>query len=151
MGGTALAIAGSPTFRNPQLFEELPYRRWIRAHLPWGRSGYVVEDVDMVVRVYGTAYVQDETGAFMLIELKYKRARMGYAQRRTFGLLHRLLRRADPNGERYKGFYLVQYDDEDWDKARFTVNGVKMSRERYAEFLCFDLDGVPDAPRELIT
>ena len=126
------------TFRNPELFQVLPFREWMRKNLPSGSQGMVIEDLDLVIRVYGTNFGSDAVGKFMLIELKFKKSWIGQAQKRTFGQIDRLLRKADPDAKRYMGYFVVQYDDEDWDKAQFKVNRKRLPTETFKRFLLFD-------------
>jgi len=127
-----------PKFRNPDKFQVLEHREWVRNNKPPGSQGYVAEDLDLVLRVYGAGYHTDATGKFMLLELKYRGAWINYAQKKTFGLMHELLRIADPERKRYIGYYVVQYTDEDWDVARFRINKNRVTREEFDKFLSFD-------------
>lgn len=137
------------TFRNPDKFQVLPFRDWIRAKKPSGKAGYVVEDLDLVLRVFGERYKTDADGRFMLIELKFGNAYIGIAQKRTFGLIHRLLRIADPKKHRYFGYFVVQYDNENWDLAEFKINKHQISQSDFYNFLDLDfrnLGNIPDFP-----
>jgi hypothetical protein len=124
-----------PVFRNPDKFQVLLFRDYLRKHLPGGREGCVIEDLDLIIRLYGKQFNTDDDGKFYLFELKFGNARIGIAQQKTFGLIHRLLRMADPRRERYLGYYVINYDNEDWEYANFSVNGVKLSREEFLNFL----------------
>jgi len=134
----------SHEFRNPDKLQVLPFRDWIRDHLPGGPDGYVVEDLDLVLRIYGPKFKSDATGKFMLIELKFGHSWIGVAQRKTFGLMHNLLRNADPGCQRYLGYFVLQYDNEDWDIANFSINRESVTRQRFMEFLLFDVAGLPE-------
>lgn len=103
-----------PVFRNPHLFQQLPLRDYMRKHLPAGGAGCVVEDLDVVIRHYGTKYQLDATGRFMLIEQKHPGSFIATAQQMTFGLMHATLRKGDPNRERYTGYYVlnIAFDDD---------------------------------------
>jgi hypothetical protein len=105
--------------------------------MPHASEGYVVEDIDLVLRAYGANYYTDAEGIFMLIELKFGNAWVGTAQQRTFGMIHKLLRKADPEARRYLGYFVIQYDNEDWDKANFKINGVEVDREKFWAFMNF--------------
>lgn len=130
-----MTIIAKPIFRNPDKFQILSYREWMREHMPNGKFGFVVEDVDLVIRWYGENFKQDATGAFMLVELKFGDAELGIAQNKTFGLMDRLLRLADPKKDRYLGYFLLQYSDEDWDKATFKINRDEVTRQQFESFL----------------
>jgi hypothetical protein len=90
--------------------------------------------LDLVIRWFGQRYGFDATGTFMLLELKYGNASLGVPQEKLWRLIDGLLRRADPCQERYFGFYLVQYSDNDWDKASFRINYRPVSRIQFIEF-----------------
>jgi hypothetical protein len=124
-------------FRHPEKFQQLQFRDWIRENMPHASEGYVVEDIDLVLRAYGANYYTDAEGIFMLIELKFGNAWVGTAQQRTFGMIHKLLRKADPEARRYLGYFVIQYDNEDWDKANFKINGVEVDREKFWAFMNF--------------
>lgn len=127
-----------PIFRNPDYLQELPFRKWLRENMPTPRDGFVVEDLDLLLRCYGPNYHTDDKGCFMLVEVKYGNADLGHAQRRTFGLINQLLRLADPKRERYMGFYLIQYSDPDWSYADFKINRRPVTGEQFTSFLNFE-------------
>ena len=133
-------------FRHPDVLQQLPFRDWIRQNLPGPKAGYVVEDLDLVIRVYGDNFSSDSTGKFMLIELKKHPANIGHAQWMTFGLIDRLLK-SSPEGYRYKGYYVIQYTVEHWDYSQFHVNGIHLPKDKFIGFLKFDIPPhVPDFP-----
>lgn len=110
-----------PVFRNPDKFQVLPLREYMRLTLPSGPSGCVVEDLDILVRHYGINYGLDATGRFMLIEQKFPGSFIGSAQIRTFGLIHDTLRKGDPNRERYVGYYVLNIAFDDFGNPMFPV------------------------------
>lgn len=118
----------APTFRHPDKYQVLKWREWGRKHLPSPSEGMVLEDLDLVALTYG-AMIQrpkEADGRFRFIEIKEMHGTMGYAQQRVFGLIHRLLRQADPQHEYYDGFYLVK-----WNEDHVIVNGTKMSMDDF--------------------
>jgi len=121
-------------FRNPDILQVLPFRDWLRNKMPNGSFGFVVEDLDLVIRWFGRNYGFDGRGAFMLIDLKFGNKGLDIAQEKTFGLIDALLRAADPDYERYFGFYLIQYSDDDWDEAEFKINFKCVTREQFVKF-----------------
>jgi len=139
----------APTFRNPDKFQQLSFRDWFRKNKPSGKEGYVVEDLDLVLRIFGANFHTDATGKFILIELKFKNAWIGPAQKRTFSLINSLLRQGDPERKRYLGYYVVQYDNEDWDKASFRINRVKVTCEEFDKFSNLDSDFLSSLPTVL--
>lgn len=123
-----------PIFRNPDKLQVLPYREWLRHNMPNAGYGFVVEDLDLVVRWFGQNYGFDSTGAFMLIELKHGNSDLGIAQTKLWGLIDGMLRKADPEYKRYFGFYLIQYSCEDWDTALFRINHHAVTKEQFIGF-----------------
>lgn len=139
----------TPIFRNDDIFQRLPFRDWIRENLPNGRSGFVAEDLDLIIRLFGRAHNSDRLGKMMLVELKYgEKTDLGIAQKMTMGLQNMLLRGGDADGTRYVGFFRVNYDDESWGPfCRFWVNGVELlDEEMKLFFLANDsiLNRIPD-------
>ena len=128
----------TPVFRNPDKFQQLQFRDWIREKLPSGSAGVVVEDLDLVMRVYGYDRDTDAIGKFALIELKHGLNCLRRAQRNTFKLIDSLLRQGDPSAERYLGYFLLNYTDEDWHKAAFLVNHVSLDEPGLIRFLQLD-------------
>lgn len=122
------------TFNNPDKYQVLPFREWLRENMPNGKDGFVVEDLDLVVRWFGQRYGFDSKGAFMLIDLKFGTSDLGVAQVKTFGLIDEMLRQVDPHQDRYMGFFLVQYDNEDWDLAEFKINYKAVTRQQFMDF-----------------
>ncbi len=102
----------------------------------------VVEDLDLVIRVYGEKFHTDSTGMFRLIELKFNTVWLGIAQQNTFQLIDAILRKGDPTGKRYDGYYVVNYDNNDFDIATIFINGKQVSREKFISFLSFKGTGI---------
>lgn len=113
-----------PVFRNPDTHQVLPLREYLRHKLPPGPAGCVVEDLDLLVRHFGTNYGLDATGRFMLIEQKHPGYFIEGAQVWTFRLVHDTLRKGDPNRERYVGYYVlnIAFDDDKNPIFPVTVN-----------------------------
>jgi len=102
-------------FRGGDPYElEKPLRLKIRDELEDPNvEMIVVTDLDMVVRHFNHA--TDPKGSFRLIEEKYgHQTSFTEGQHRTFKLIHELCREADPEGLRYKGFFLTTYVDAEW-------------------------------------
>ena len=138
MAGSA---AATPRFRNSDKLQVLSHREWMRQHMPAGSEGYVVEDLDLVLRVYGPGWGTDSVGKFMLLELKFGKASIGAAQRKTFGLMDSLIKTSPLAPGRYLGYFVVNYSDEDWGVASFIINGVPLTRPEWLAFVRFD-DGI---------
>lgn len=104
-----------------------------------GDEGYVVEDIDLLIRAYGPLYKTDAKGRFMLIEIKYYPSKPGYAQQRTFKLIDEILKAGDKvlnsSNPRYLGYYVVQYDNADWNLSNFWVDDKKVTRDEFDEFI----------------
>jgi len=122
-----------PVFRNPDKYQVLEWREWMREKLPNGRGGMVVEDLDLVPLLFGTLINRpyDADGKFMFVEIKTAIGKMGYAQQRVFSLIHRLLRKADPQQDFYIGFYLVRWNG----KFPESVNGIRVTENDFVEFM----------------
>lgn len=102
----------TPVFRNPDKFQVLPIREYIRAQCPRPNEGLVVEDLDLVPLIYGplVGRPKDADGKFMLVEIKHTGYGIGYAQARLFSMMDKLLRIADPMKKHYIGFYVLNWD-----------------------------------------
>lgn len=124
-------------FRNPDKVQVLPLREYLRRELPNGRDGFVVEDLDLLIRHFGPRYGTDSQGRFMLIEEKRNGCTIGAAQQRTFGLVDEVLRKGDPNRERYTGYYLLNtvYDGNNELAFPLRVNGQTMTRDQFHQWL----------------
>jgi hypothetical protein len=125
------------TFRNPHLFQRLPLRDYLRTHYPDGSNGFVLEDLDLVVRHYGINYRTDSIGRILLIELKHPGSSIGTAQRKTFGLIDSLMRRGDPKGERYLGYFQLNatFDEKNNMVFPVQVNGIQMDEPRFRRWI----------------
>ena len=133
-------------FRNPDILQELPFRKWMRNNLPHPKEGMVVEDLDVVLRVYGEKFNTDDDGKFMLVELKKYSAYIGHAQWMTYGLINRLLV-SSLESYRYQGYYVVQYTVDNWDVSQFWINKERIYLPEFKEFLKFNIpQGVPRFP-----
>lgn len=77
----------------------------------------------------------------MDIELKHiSTPHIGYAEKMTFGLRDALLRKGDPDGRRYLGFYLVALDNYDPKQAtKLTINGKEVSYETLRKWMRFEV------------
>lgn len=125
-------------WKNIGTYELHDYREFIKQYLPHGSDGFVVEDVDAVIRVYSDSFGTDSTGMFMFLEFKEITPRVTYpsdiklgtAQSITFKLIDRMLRTASdlPNTYdtgRYKGYFVVKYQDIDnYSLARFHITAL---------------------------
>jgi len=101
------------TFRNPDKLQVLPIREYIRENCPGPGAGLVVEDLDLVPLQYGPLIGRHKNadGQFMLVEVKHPGFGIGYAQKRLFMMMDRLLRLGDPEGKFYIGFYVLNWND----------------------------------------
>lgn len=92
---------------------EKPIRRLMRQRMPRGSAGYVPEDLDIVLRVFGPRYRSDAKGKVRLIETKWnptadRPVALKGGQDRTFRLVDEMLR-ASQLADRYEGFYVVTH------------------------------------------
>ena len=133
-------------FRNPDKFQVLEYREFLRKYQPNGRDGYIVEDLDLVIRTFGYKYQTDNVGKFSLIEIKHGgckiingvRNEIGTSKEMTFGMIDALLNKADPEHKRYQGFYVIRtYGSSKWDnqKTIFAINGKIISRDIFMDWI----------------
>lgn len=122
-----------PVFRNPDLFEVLDYREWIRKNIDVGSKGYTVEDVDLVMLHFGNVLHrrQSQDGRLIICEIKQHGAKMGYAQKRMYQLIDRLLQAADPNMMHYQGFYVINWDMPN----NLLINGIIIDTNILKDFL----------------
>ncbi len=145
-----------PKFRNPEHFEINPMRDWIRKNIPSGPRGVVVEDIDLInngnevsdidlaIRWFGPKRNSDRYGKLALIEIKYiKKPRLNRSKVMTFGLLDKLLRKGDPKKKQYKGFYLLVYDNDDWDNSNFWLNQQPITKQELINFFCGKAQPIP--------
>lgn len=110
----------APVIRNETLAPIIPHRELIRGRrdgypMPSGPEGYVVEDLDLIIR-HHSRNGYDAEGTLALYEHKHQTAPLGASKERTFGLLHRLILSTDADyiAQRYRGFYVVrQWPDPD--------------------------------------
>lgn len=126
---------------------ELPsaFRQRVRANMPAGYDGFVIEDIDLglhLVRTHGDNYRSDERGQFFLAEAKYgAHTDLTEGQRRSFGLLDTLLHRGDGTWGCYWGFHRVNYGIcHDGRLTDLRVNGCPISPEGFRDWLSFDED-----------
>jgi len=121
-----------PIFRNPDKVQVLPWRDWMRVNCPTPGQGLVVEDLDLVVLRYGPleGRPRDADGKFLFMEVKCKGASVGYAQQRVFGLIDRLLKKADPNGAFYIGYFVLHWFDD-----YVAIGGKRMSLPEFKTWL----------------
>ena len=128
----------SRLFGEHKLFPRTPLREWIREHIPGPEDGYVAEDLDLIFLRYGKAIGKDKNadGQFILCEWKLGRQELPYSQQRTFGLMDRLLRLADPNKQFYQGFYYICWDGK---SSGLLINKEAIIQEEFQMFLMGEL------------
>jgi hypothetical protein len=134
-------MSSGHVWRGDNGHERHPERDFLRKHLPHAAQGQVVLDLDLVLRVYGR---DDQEGRFRLVELKKTGAPMAYGETRTFRLIDRLLRQADPTGRHYDGFHVIETATREWETLDiFVVNGVHLDRDDFIAWCNFRLDVAP--------
>ena len=129
----------------------LPERQWIRDNIP-DREGFVVEDLDMIVKIYNPEKPRD-AGKFRLIEKKNHGERFNYAQVLLFKTMDHLLTRGDPDRKCYQGFYLIIWNYRDYDHVK--VNNKVLSKignelSEYARWLIGELYVEPLTQRDFL-
>ncbi len=100
----------------------------------------------MVTTIYGDCIGRHlyEDGIIRLFEIKQLNGKMSYGQMRLLSILDRLLRRGDPNGEFYGGFYFLHWEPSENCK----LNGHKLSMNELAQFMLGQLEIEPVTPLE---
>ena len=129
------------TFRNPDLYGLTEIRELYRGHrgadFPSGPRGFVVEDLDLILRWYGQHFGLDNIGRLRLVEVKYRpdlSVSIGRAQAMTFRMLDLMV----SHPTRYDGFHIVAHDTPTIEEAtRFSVCG---SVKTLGEFRDWSLD-----------
>ena len=127
------------TFRLRELLRGNSFRV-----MPSGREGFVVEDLDLVLRWYGPNFGLDEYGRLRLVEVKRWDFGFDNAQLWTFGPLAAEL----ADWDRFDGLHLVQYSDSDHDAdTRYRI-GVGSCRTELSadEFLDWCLQPYSEIP-----
>ena len=99
-------------FGDHPMFPRTPLREWIRKHIPAPSAGYVAEDLDLIFLRFGKIIGRDKNadGQFILCEWKLAWKPLPYSQQRVFGLMDKILRKGDPSGTYYQGFYYICWD-----------------------------------------
>lgn len=135
MQSERLLNGSRPVFRNPDKFQVLPWREYMRQRLPAPSDGMVVEDLDLVALQIGklVGRHRDADGKFMLIEVKNVGSSMGYAQGRLFAMMHRLFRMGDPGHQHYIGFYLLQWDSQQ--NKPHSINYAPCTEDAFAQWM----------------
>jgi hypothetical protein len=96
----------APSVRNREHLHSIDVIR-DRIRRECAPSGLVVEDLDMVIRVFGPRNRTDATGRLALFEFKHGPcSNLTEGQENTFGMLHDML---EPH-ERYAGFWRVNFE-----------------------------------------
>jgi hypothetical protein len=115
---------------DPNLID--PRREYLREHMPNGRDGLVIQDVDLVLRRHGPKFMSDDIGTVRLVELKEAIGSFGAAQRRTFGLLDDICK----GHQRYDGFYVIWSATRHWEtEPAIFVNGHGLTHQEFREWL----------------
>ena len=109
-------------FHHPDKTPVLAYREWCRKHLPSSSEGVVIDDVDMTVRLWGPSFQTGPFGKIRFFEIKHGNAWPGIGQMLTFKGIDEIMRRGDPEGLTYGGFFIVRHWTEDWSGDRFEIN-----------------------------
>lgn len=124
------------TFRMRELLRGRGYRS-----MPSGPDGFIVEDLDLLLRWKGPRFNLDDAGRFRLIEVRRRGTNLDWAKEWTFGLIHFCLRAFKP---RYDGFYVVQHDNDDFDRATtFWVNGQELTADEFLNWCLEPFSPIP--------
>jgi len=124
-------------FEHTNLEQELPWRIWIRKNMPTGPEGFTFEDVDGVASIHGE--IARGRSRFMLIEFKLMDTKLDLSQKITYERIDRLLRKADPFRNEYKGFFIVEWPREGI-SPYVRINYRKLlNADEFHDFLLFQL------------
>lgn len=93
--------------------------------MPHGTHGYVPEDLDIVLRVFGPRYRSDPKGKLRLVETKWnpnadQPVVLKGGQLRTFLLVDEMLK-ASTMVDRYEGFYVVTHTHFELTEGRIWI------------------------------
>jgi len=129
-----------PVFRNPELYQQLPLRDYIREKCPTPSQGLSVLDLDLVPLMFGGLVNRhrNDDGKFMLIEVKNKSVKINYAQKRLLQLMHRLFREADKNRNHYIGAYLLHWDHDN--NKPVAVNNNPIDEATYIKWMSNEIE-----------
>lgn len=137
---------GNPVFTTSYLLDSR--REWLRHAIPNAASGFVLEDLDLIVRFYDRRSYEKYSayGRYLKVENKWNSDQMPTGQRMTHEFEHKLLRKADPERQYYVGFYLINWPslpmvegepaEIDFSKKP-RVNGTELTWQELTDFLTF--------------
>lgn len=139
---------GNPIFRTSYLLDSR--REYLRHAIPNPRYGFVLEDLDLIVRLYDRTRSSGRLsayGRYLKVENKWNSDEMGAGQRMTHELEHKILRKGDPEHQYYVGFYLINWPSLpmqdglpaqiDFDRQP-RVNGIDLTWDELISFLKFE-------------
>jgi len=138
-------------FRNPHLYYEQPWRKWFRNELkgipfPQQPSDLNVQDIDLATVIFGDClnrtWIID--GLLRIFEIKQLWGNMKYGQMRLLSIMDRLLRKGDPDGVNYGGFFFLHWEPSE----NCRLNGHKLSMDDLAKFMLGQLEIAPVTPLE---
>jgi hypothetical protein len=126
-------VANTDAYSTSSFLSTMMERAYISSLLPKSFEGYVLEDVDLILRMYDPNNNTD-IGKFKLLELKVNSndRRLGKAQEITFGLIDRMLRSSQENN-RYEGFFYIRKNNRFNNKI--IVNNYVLTPDEYKMFL----------------
>lgn len=124
------------TFQLRELLRGNKYRG-----MPSGLEGFVVEDLDLVLRWYGPNFGLDAEGRVRWIEMKHGLfTGLDPAKVRTFKPMVQTLQRY----ERFDGFFLVRSSDNAHDPSTsYKVNGSVMSADTFLDWCLTPVSEIP--------
>lgn len=115
-------------------------REYIRREMVDGDKGFIAEDLDLILRVYGDDFQTDYLGKFRMVELKFHEGTFNSSQQKTLGIMDRMLKQS-PESFRYGGFFMVYTETENWnDLDVFTVNGWDLTKDQFNRWLEWKLE-----------
>ncbi len=123
-------------FRNPDLYQLDELRELIRGRkhqsMPGRGDGFVVEDLDLVIRWYGRKWGLDGKGRYRLCEVKHANGEFTRGQSNTFGLIAQDLQ----SSKRFDGFYIIRHSDGAHDQdTTYEVNGARLTCDGFLDWV----------------
>lgn len=125
-------------WRGPDA-QRLSYRDFMRDHMPSGRDGLVIVDLDLVTRHHGALFSTDRAGILTCMEFKHDGYDMTWGQKWTFGPIDAALR--TQMADRYRGFYLVQYEDEPFEVT--SINYRPSDNDEFLKWMRLEVELAP--------
>lgn len=122
------------TFRDKSKI--LLSREFIRRHLPVGKLGFSMEDIDVSHRTFS---LSDDVGKVRMIETKVGTDDIGNSKDRHFAIYDTVMRNGDPVGVLYGGYFVISSWTDDWEScSSFRINRREVTKGELIRWLWWD-------------